>query len=98
MREDGGAKPMRLIQLPDGTWVNPERIQKITALHRRTGTNYGQPEYEATVQVQVWLDDSPDPVILRVPSLDEARAERDRIAAMVNEKGEVEERQEDNKS
>jgi hypothetical protein len=67
---------MRLYQLPDGTWVDPETIRGIRMLPRHQGTVLHAP--------RVVISTPDNVLIVDCESEEDAEALRDRIAAVVN--------------
>lgn len=72
-----GERP-KLIRLPDGMWVRPDKIDRIVTLPPLSGVGGNH-----LPRVVVWVGQSAH--IQNFPGMDEARAFADELAAKVND-------------
>lgn len=70
---------MKLIQLPDGTWIDPDYVKMIAAADEIGAYSSGG---VIPPRIIVQIDD--DRRVCEMPSMAEARTERDRLAAIVS--------------
>lgn len=61
--DDEGPKPMRLMQLPDGDWINPDEITSITTRERSTGFHVvirpmsADLHFTTNAEADAWVDE-----------------------------------------